>query len=398
MRIAYYNHTSAMSGAEISLLLTAKHLTIAQPILFAPEGQLLEKARSQGIEVAALPSFRARMTRNPFRLAIYMLGMLWAGWKLALLLRKHEVDLIHANSIRAGIMAGLFRWVHRLPVVWHVRDMPPQGGIGKLIKKFAGRTAQAVIGISDPVIQGMADPSLLTKCHLVHNGVELRSLDAASRERIRKQVRADLETLQEAEVLVVIGQIAPWKRQADAVEAFARLAQERPNAVLWIVGEAKFRQENERYLQQLQERVRELRLEQQVIFTGFREDVLEICCGADLLLLCSDQEPFGRVLIEAMSQGTPVIGTRAGGVPEIIEHGHSGLLYEVGDVEELTACIRQALDEEQLWSRLSRHGQERAERMFSIMQTSHKVELIYQQLLTKPDVERVDHQPAKEIV
>lgn len=398
MRIAFYNHTSAMSGAEISLLLTAKHLTKAQPILFAPEGQLLQKARSQGIEVAALPSFRARMTRNPFLLAIYMVGMLWAGWKLALLLRRHKVDLIHANSIRAGIMAGLFRWYHRLPVVWHVRDMPPQGAIGKLIKKFAKRTTQALVGISESVIEGIADPSLLEKCHLVHNGVELRSLNREGRAQIRNHIRSELETPQEAEVLVIIGQIAPWKRQEDAIEAFARLVHERPNAVLWIVGEAKFRQENERYLHQLRERVSELRLDQQVKFTGFREDVLEICCGADLLLLCSDHEPFGRVIIEAMSQGTPVIGTRAGGVPEIIEHGHSGFMYEIGDVEGLTACIRQALDDRQLWSLLSQQGQERAEQMFSITQTSHKVELIYQQLLTNPDVERLEHQRAKEIV
>jgi glycosyltransferase involved in cell wall biosynthesis len=398
MRIAFYNHTSTISGAEISLLLTAKHLTNAHPILFAPEGELLQRARSQGLDVVALPSFRARMTKNPFLLIIYVIGMLWAGWRLALLMKQSRVDLIHANSIRAGIMAGLFRWYHRLPVVWHLRDMPPQGYIGKLVRKFAGSTAQALIGISESVIQGIDHPSVAGRCHLVHNGVELRSFSAEARQVIRERIRLELRTPQDARVLAIIGQITPWKRQEDAIEAFASLVREERNAVLWIVGEAKFRQENERYLDKLQEKVKSLHLEDKVVFTGFREDVLEICCVADLLLLCSDNEPFGRVIIEAMSQGTPVVGTRGGGVPEIIQHGMSGFLYEIGNIEELTHCIRQVLDDEIVWSTLSHNGQEQAKERFSITQTSQKIELIYQQLLARPGVELLEHQSAREMV
>jgi len=398
MKVAFYNHTSAISGAEISLLLTAKHLTRAEPILFAPEGELLQKARDQGLEVVALPSYRARMTRNPFLLLIYVMGMLLAGWRLSLLMKKSGVDLIHANSIRAGIMAGMFRWYHRIPVVWHVRDMPPEGMMGRVIRRFAGSTAGALIGISEPVIQAMEHPSLTGKCHLVHNGVEIKPFRAEERQSIRERIRRELGTPQEAEVMAIIGQIAPWKRQEDAIEALSRFFREGRQAYLWIVGEAKFRQENEDYLASLKEQVRSLGLEQHVIFTGFREDVLEICCGADLLLLCSDREPFGRVVIEAMSQGTPVVGTRGGGVPEIIEHGKSGMMYETGNIDELNDCIRLLLDDPQIRAMLSRGGQERAEERFSIMQTSHRVELIYQQLLTKSGRERSRRQQAKEFM
>ena len=397
MKIAFYNHTSTISGAEISLLLTAKHLTKAHPILFAPEGELLQKARSQGLEVIALPSYRARMTRNPFLLVIYVIGMLWAGWKLALLMKKSQVDIIHANSIRAGMMAGLFRWYHRLPVVWHIRDMPPQGLIGKLIKRLAGSTSQALIGISESVIQGIEHPSVAERCHLVHNGVELRSFHSEEKQGIKESIRSELKTPQDAQVLAIIGQIAPWKRQEDAIESFASLVREGRNIVLWIVGEAKFRQENERYLGRLQEKVKSLGLEDKVKFTGFREDVLEICCAADLLLLCSDHEPFGRVIIEAMSQGTPVVATRGGGVPEIIEHGMSGFMYEIGNTDELTHYIRQVLDHEAVWFSFSQNGQERAREMFSIAQTSQKVELIYQQLLARPGAGFIERQRAKEI-
>lgn len=398
MKIAFYNHTSTVSGAEISLLLTAKYVTEAHPIIFAPEGELLQKARNQGIEVVALPSYRARMTRNPFLLVVYVMGMLWAGWKLALLMKKSQVDLIHANSIRAGIMAGLFRWYHRLPVVWHIRDMPPQGYIGNLIKRLAGSTAKALICISESVLQSMEHPSVAKRCHLVHNGVELKSFHDEEKQRIKGHIRSELQTPQEAQVLAIIGQIAPWKRQEDAIEAFASLIRGERNAVLWIVGEAKFRQENERYLVRLQEMVKAFGLEDKVIFTGFREDVLEICCAADLLLLCSDHEPFGRVIIEAMSQGTPVVGTRGGGVPEIIDHGVSGFMYEIGNTDELAQYIRQVLDDKAVWSLLSQNGQERVREMFSIKQTSHNVQQIYKELLARPGVESIERQRAKEIV
>lgn len=398
MRVAFYNHTSAISGAEISLMLTAKHMTKAHPVIFAPEGELLQKARGHGLECVALPSYQARMTKNPVLLIVYIMGMLRAGWKLARMMKKSRVDLIHANSIRAGIMAGLFRWYHRLPVVWHVRDMPPQGIIGKMIKRLAGHAAQALIGISESVIEGIKHPSIEERCYLVHNGVEMQSFDRKDKQQIRERIRLELSTPPNAQVLTIIGQIAPWKRQEDAIEALAHLVREQQNIVLWIVGEAKFRKENERYLDSLQEKVLSLGLEDHVVFTGYREDVLEICCAADLLLLCSDQEPFGRVIIEAMSQGTPVVGTRGGGVPEIIEDGVSGLMYEIGDAIKLAHCIRQILSDEDVRSSFSRNGEIRARDLFSITKTARKVEEVYQRLLKGKGAGLIERQHAKEFI
>ena len=84
-------------------------------------------------------------------------------------------------------MAGLFRWYHRLPVVWHIRDMPPQGNIGKLIKRFAGSTAKALICISESVLQSMEHPSVAGRCRLVHNGVELKIFHKEEKQRIKTE-------------------------------------------------------------------------------------------------------------------------------------------------------------------------------------------------------------------
>jgi L-malate glycosyltransferase len=380
MRVAFYNHTSDVSGAEISLLLTAKHLEQAEPVIYAPEGELLKRAEEAGIRTVSLPSYRARLSRNPLQLLRGMLGMAAAGFRFAKAIREEDVDLVHANSLRAGIMASLYGWYHRRPVIWHVRDNPPGGFVGSLIQFVSKRATAAVICISKAVLDGFDRSKLGDKLHLVHNGIEWREMSYRQREEHRVRLRQELETPSDRVVIAMIGQIAPWKRQEDAIRALRGLADQGHEADLWIVGEPKFRKENEQYDGALRRLVAELGLEDRVRFTGFRKDVLEICAAADLLFLCSDKEPFGRVLIEAMMQSIPVVATDAGGVPEIVLHGNTGLLYPVGDVDALVSSAAGLIQYPSLRQGMGYLGQERVRQHFTIQSTVSKVETIYASL------------------
>lgn len=381
MKVAFYNHTSVVSGAEISLLLTAKHLSEAEPVLFAPEGELLERAREAGIETVALPSYRARLSKNPLVLLRGMLGMLGAGYRFARTVRSHKPDLIHANSLRAGIMAALFAWLHKRPLIWHVRDNPPGGFVGCMIQFVSKRSVKALIGISKSVLNAFDRGHFGDRLHLVHNGVELREMDEAERRTHRIAVREQLQTPPDSRVLAIIGQIAPWKRQEDAIKAAARLYSEGHDIYLWVVGEAKFRQENIDYEAHLRRLAAELNLGERVRFTGFRKDVMEVCCAADLLLLCSENEPFGRVLIEAMSQGVPVVATNGGGVPEIVAHGADGYLYETGDVDALAGYASDLLAHPEARETMGKSAAERVKRHFTIERTVGRIEEIYREVL-----------------
>jgi glycosyltransferase involved in cell wall biosynthesis len=380
MKVAFYNHTSTVSGAEISLLLTAKHLTGVDPIIFAPEGELLARARATAMQVVPIPGYRARLSRNPFRLMKDSIGMLLAGWKFARIVRLHGVDIIHANSLRAGIMAALFVWLHRSPLIWHVRDTPPGGMIGRGIGLLAAVSVKAVIGISNAVLQGFDRRELARKMHLVHNGVEIREIAELEKRELKQKIREQLGTPLSGKVIVIIGQIAPWKRQGDALLATKALLEKGYDVYLWVVGEAKFREENKAYLESLHELTDRLAIRDRVRFTGFRSDVMEICCAADLLFLCSDNEPFGRVVIEAMSQSVPVVATNAGGVPEIIENERSGLLYDVGDIVGLVRCADRLLNDELIRLRIGVLAAERVKERFTIHGTAAKVEEVYRTL------------------
>ncbi len=378
MKVAFYNHTSTVSGAEISLLLTARNMVKVEPVIFAPEGELLQRARESGVQAVAIPSYRARLSKNPIKLLFHVLGMLWAGLQLAFIMRKHKVELIHANSLRAGIMAAMSVWLHRCPLIWHVRDIPPAGLIGKAINRLAQLTVTAMIGISNPVLNGFDRSRLEDRMFLVHNGVELQELTDMERRRYRKQLREELQTPMKSKVMIIVGQITPWKRQSDAVYATKQLLEQGQDVYLWVVGEAKFRKENTDYYHALRRLAQDLDMEDRVRFTGFRKDVTEICCAADLLLLCSDNEPFGRVIIEAMAQSVPVVATDAGGVPEIIDDEYCGLLYEVGDIDGLARCAGQLLRSNELRQRMGSLAKERAKERFTIQSTVAKVESVYQ--------------------
>lgn len=383
MKVGFYNHTGVVSGAEISLLLTAKHLKRVRPVIFAPRGELTDRAREAELPVVEIPGCRARLTHNPIRLLWHFLRMGATGYRFALAVRRHRIDVIHANSLRAGIMAALFAWLHRRPVVWHIRDMPPGGIVGKAVRVLAAMTAHAVVGISNSVLQAFDRRALSERLHLVHNGVELRAFSKFEKKRWRMKIREELGTPPNAKVLAVIGQIAPWKRQADALRAAERLLERGHDVYLWVVGEAKFRKENAAYLEALRRLASRGRLQGRVKFTGFRHDVMEICCAADLLLLCSDQEPFGRVLIEAMAVSTPVVATNAGGVPEIVEHGKSGLLYEVGDVSGLVRHAELLLAHENARLQMGLEAEARVRALFTIERTADKIEQVYMSMMAR---------------
>lgn len=132
-------------------------------------------------------------------------------------------------------------------------------------------------------------------------------------------------------VLAVIGQLAPWKAQDDAIRCLSQLLAEWPTAKLLIVGKAVFsskatRYDNVGYADALKRLTAELGLENAVLFLGEREDIPDILSALDVLLVPSWQEPFGRSVIEAMAMRVPVVATDVGGPAELISHTVDGLL------------------------------------------------------------------------
>jgi glycosyltransferase involved in cell wall biosynthesis len=172
-------------------------------------------------------------------------------------------------------------------------------------------------------------------------------------------------------VLGVFGRLAPWKGQHVLLDALAELA-DVPNLQALVVGDALFGEAD--YAKSLRRKAEALGLGGRVRFLGFRDDVPALMRLADIVVHTSvAPEPFGRVVVEGMLAGRPVVATRGGGVVEIVEDGVTGLLTEPGDARSLAAAVRGLLGDAARRQSIATRGQRFALQHFGVRATTRAV-------------------------
>jgi glycosyltransferase involved in cell wall biosynthesis len=178
-------------------------------------------------------------------------------------------------------------------------------------------------------------------------------------------------------VLVLVGQITPWKGQDTAIRALADLPDRHGCTRLLIVGEPVFsgagtRFDNVRYRDDLIVLARDLGVADRVLFLGARRDVPDVVGAADVALVPSWEEPFGRVVIEAMAAAIPVVATEVGGPPEILARG-GGLLVPPRRPERWAETITRLLDNPTLRARLAADGRREAVSRYALARFVERV-------------------------
>jgi glycosyltransferase involved in cell wall biosynthesis len=142
--------------------------------------------------------------------------------------------------------------------------------------------------------------------------------------------------------------------------------------------------ESDAYLDDLRARIVRAGLSDRVTFAGFVADPVEIMREVDLVVHPADNESFGRVVVEAMAAGLPVVGVGGGGVAEIIQHGETGLLAEADDPESLASSIEQVARDESLARALGAAGRQRAMDHYSLAANVTGILRVYEEAMQKP--------------
>lgn len=356
--LLFYTHAPEVSGAERSLLSIAQ---AAQDrghtvLLAAPTGAVTEGAAACGVAVAAMPPLALGYTRNPVTLAGYLVGAAGPSLALARLTRAYRPHIVHANSARAGLVAAAALRLAPPPIrprlVVHTRDAFRAGLLSRLTARTVSHEAAAIVAISRYAAHGLGRSAAV---RVLHNAIDLSRYQRDEQAGAALRVRLGLAP--EVPLLAVVGQISPWKGQADALEALARVRASGMPAHLMIAGSPKFvgrgrRYDNQAYLTALIDRAGQPDLRGYIHFLGETPDPTPLYSAASALLVPSWAEPFGRVVVEAMACGCPVIATAAGGVPEIISDGSDGLLAPPRDPAALSAAILVLLHDRELTERL----------------------------------------------
>ena len=368
MKILFYNHTGQVSGAERLLLMILGRLDRRKidPILICPaDGPLSQMAAGLAVPVETLTGLDARFTSRPDRLLRYLQSFFQVMREFRRRVVSQRPDLIHANSIRAGLVATLATVGLGTRIVWHLHDLLPRHPLSSFIRLFALFSVRSrMIAVSQAVADNFrgAVAGLQKRVVVILNAIELEKFNC--QQNAGSQFREELQLTNTQLLIGIVGQITPRKGQLELIRAFAQALQEIPHSVLVIVGAPLFNRDDE-YARQLHETVRELGIADHVRLTGEREDVPAVMQALDLLVINSTVEPFGLVALEAMACGTPIVAAISGGLPELIQHDQNGWLVRQGDQQALTTSLITLSRQPELRARLGRQGLKNLAERFS---------------------------------
>jgi L-malate glycosyltransferase len=177
----------------------------------------------------------------------------------------------------------------------------------------------------------------------------------------------------------VVGNVAalvPHKGQRYLIDAAHLVVQQLPDARFIILGEGELREH-------LEKQVHEHRLEKHVLLPGFRTDVLGCIKGFDLFVMSSVTEGLGTSLLDAMACARPIVATRAGGIPEIVEEGVNGLLVPARDHRALAAAIVRALQDPAMRQRLGDAGFARVNERFTVERMVSATSEVYRRVISR---------------
>jgi glycosyltransferase involved in cell wall biosynthesis len=278
----------------------------------------------------------------------FLFETLPAAFRLSRIFREEAPDIVHVNNgFRGNLDAIVAARLCGIPCIVHCKGFDKHSFIERLLAPGVAAAICMTMAIEQHCrSQGVR----AAESHVVYDGLDLAAFRPT---RDPMDVREELGIDRGAPVVGVVGNIQPWKGQRVLLEAMVELRATHPDAVALIVGGAH--RSGRGYADELRNFVAANGLAKNVVFTGAREDVGDLMSTMDVVAHTSVRgEPFGRVIIEGMCVGRPVVATRAGGVPEFVADGRNGLLVPAGDARALAEVLRRLFDDAELRARLSR--------------------------------------------
>ncbi len=330
------------------------------------------RARQAGVEFIDIPNLQR---------AIRPLSDARALWQLYRALQKGRYDIVHTHTSKAGLLGRLAARLARIPIVVHTPHGhvfygyygPFISGLFVRLERWAATFCDRIIaltakGAEDHIELGVARRE---KFAVIHSGIEF-----PAREEVglgREPLRAEWGIEADALVIGTLGRLTAIKGQNDLIKAFALLCEQVEDAYLLLVGDGEEREA-------LVECTKNLGVSSRVIFAGWRTDIYAVLATMDLFALPSINEGMGKALVEAMYAGLPCVGTRVGGVPELLRDGDEGFVVAAAAPRELADALLKLARDGDLRMRCGAAGRRRAA-AYSAESMIEKIEVLYEELI-----------------
>jgi len=302
-----------------------------------------------------------------------------AAWRLSRLIKQLGPDIVHAHDPHGVAMAALAlsmsTQLAKPPLVaarrvdFHLK--------GNALSRWKYRQVDCFICASDAIrAMLVADGVPAVRAVTVHEGIDLGRVEAAP----VADLHAELWLPHHAPLVGNVAALVPHKGQRHLIEAAAVVIQKVPDARFVIAGEGELRPQLERL-------IKERHLEKHVFLAGFRPDILSVHKAFDIFVMSSITEGLGTSLLDAMACGKPIVATTAGGMPEVVADGRTGILVPPRDHETMAAAIVKLLTEETARAEMGAAGLARVRTLFSAERMVQDTLAVYRRVAMHAHVE-----------
>jgi len=371
--ILYISSVSGMGGAEFVLYEAAKHLDRA---LFTPyllvsgDGLLPQHCRAAGIQTWTNGVFPFFSKRRPWH-------YLAAICHIVSIIRKHRISLVHVNCDRAVPHSVLATRIAHVPCVCHVHDMLRAWFLPSYVR-YLNWADRIVANSQATAAKCLSSGMQASKLDVIYECFELTRYTETTlydREAFRHEFKLSPDEV----AIGLVGQVLRHKGHEDYIHAARIIVEHYPKCRFFIVGDDALSADKE-FLPYLRRLVEESQLTDHVVFTGFRSNTPQVFAGLDIVVAPSWEEPFGRVVVEALAAQRPVVATCVGGIPEIIKDKVTGLLCPPHDPPALAERLLHLCTHADLREELGSRGPKAAAR-FDVHQHVQQFQELYLTLL-----------------
>lgn len=383
IKVLHIHTMPVISGSGINTYLSMEGMdrrVYDEELACAPGGRLIGLVREAGMKVRIFRNLVQPL--SPYR-------DLRALMDLYLFLRKNPYHVVHTHNSKAGFLGRLAATMARVPVIVHTvhgfafHDREPRWRriLFRNLERLASRWCDKMIFISQPLLDWGLKENIVRREDTVkiYSGIQLAHFRPADRDE-ENRIRRKWHLGPEDAVVGIVSKLWEGKGHATLMEAVKKLAGDIRDVKLVIVGEGYLRSA-------LEETAQRFGLGDRVLFTGFQMDVSEIIAAFDVAVLPSFFEGMGRVILEAMAMAKPVVASRVGGIPDLVEDGLNGFLVPPGNADALAAAIRRLLTDEALARKMGIAGREMVDEKFSADMMVQSIEAVYRDLLTRKGIQ-----------
>ncbi len=379
IRILYLDHgTKPVGGGQINTLSLIRALDEARftaVVLSGAENSFTQEVRRLGKEViiVPLPLALTRLGRwavkyDPWHLAVYLWHSALTAGRIARFVIRERIDILQPCDSLMRVLCALIRKPLGRPVVCPVMEDFTPSTATRAVRWLVLRTADFILPVSETAA-AFFRTGRPTKSTIIvtYTGIDLdqfRSTDAEESQMAKRQQYGD------ALIIGIVGRLVAIKGHRELFQALAILKETRVSAIrCLVVGDGPDREA-------LEALAAELDLTDEIVFTGFQRDVSKLMCFMDIVAVPSHTEASSRVVLEAGALKVPVVGTRVGGIPEMVRDGETGILVELGDIPALARALEELMDPA-LRRRMGNAGFNWVRERFSSRAITRQVEDVY---------------------